>query len=57
MLVLLMRVIVIYAIELASGGMVYIPSFVKIDIGVQAVTWFASAILEAVILVLLIGIL
>jgi hypothetical protein len=45
---------VIYAIEMASGGMIYVPSFVKIDTGVQAVTWFASAILEAVMLVLLI---
>jgi hypothetical protein len=30
----------IYAIEMASGGMIYIPSFVKINTGVQAITWF-----------------
>jgi hypothetical protein len=26
-----------YAVEMASGGMIYIPSFMKIDTGVQAI--------------------
>jgi hypothetical protein len=29
-----------YTIEMASGGMIYIPSFMKIGIGVQAILRF-----------------
>jgi hypothetical protein len=28
-----------YAIEMDSGGMIYVPGFIKIDPGVQKVLW------------------
>jgi cytochrome c553 len=39
--------------EMVSYGMIYIPSFVKIGAGLQAILRSVSAILEAVMLVLL----
>jgi hypothetical protein len=41
-----------YAVDMLSCVIIYIPSFMKTDIGVQAVLRFASAICEAVMFVL-----
>jgi hypothetical protein len=41
------------AVEMASYSMTYIPSFMNIGAGVQAILSFASEICEAVMLVLL----
>jgi hypothetical protein len=40
MLVLLVVELMKCAVEMASRGMIYLPSFMKIDIGVPAIFWF-----------------
>jgi hypothetical protein len=42
-----------YAIEMASCGMIYIPSVTKTGKGVQATGRFSSEILKAILLILL----
>jgi hypothetical protein len=42
-----------YTVEMASGGMIILPSFMKIDVGVQTILRLASAVGMAVMLVLL----
>jgi hypothetical protein len=44
-----------YAIEMSSNCMIYIPTFMKIDTGVQAILSkiLSQGIIEAVMLVLL----
>jgi hypothetical protein len=44
----------IYAVEMASCGMKYLPSFIKIGTVVQAILRFNSAVSVAVMLVLLV---
>jgi hypothetical protein len=46
-----------YAVEMASGGMMYtyIPSFVKISTGVQAILRYVPEMWETAVLILLIG--
>jgi hypothetical protein len=41
-----------YAVEITSCSFIYLPSFMKIGTGVQAILRFASEILEAVMLVI-----
>jgi hypothetical protein len=53
MLVLLLE-FVVYAVEVASCDMIYLLSLLKIGTCVQTIIRFCTAILEAVMLVLLI---
>jgi hypothetical protein len=45
-----------YAVEMASYGVMYVASLMKIGTGFQAILNFASEVLEAVMLVLLMGV-
>jgi hypothetical protein len=45
----------IYAVEMASCGMIYIPSFMKIDIGFHAILRLGLRNLRGCMLVLLMG--
>jgi hypothetical protein len=35
-----------YAVEMGSGGMIYLPSFMKIGTGIQAILWFCLSNLK-----------
>jgi ethanolamine ammonia-lyase small subunit len=52
MLVLLIGKFMLYAVEMASCSMIYIPSLTKTDTGVQAILRFCLSNLNAVMLVL-----
>jgi hypothetical protein len=44
----------IYVVEIASCGVIYIPSFMQMGRGVQEILRFSSAILMSVMLIILI---